>query len=116
MMAPSRTVGPTARYPRFAKPVMIPSRTSRSIASLAPSIPVKSWFVGASFSTDDQNVAGQVLDQFAQLLGLSVLLARFEHQEAAVELDDPLPQGGRFGRGELGLKAHRMSFEEKDAQ
>ena len=41
-------------------------------------------------SADDQDVAGQVLDQFPHVFRGAVLLARFEHQEPAVELEDPL--------------------------
>jgi hypothetical protein len=62
---------------------------------------------------DNQNVAGQMIDQFAKLVGPMVLYARFEHQETAVELDEPLPQDGRFGFRGLGLKTQRMPFEQR---
>jgi len=62
---------------------------------------------------DNQNVAGQMIDQFAKLVGPKVLYARFEHQETAVELDEPLPQDGRFSFRGLGLKTQRMPFEQR---
>jgi hypothetical protein len=39
----------------------------------------------------NENIAGQRLDEFAQLLGPSLVGGRFEHQYPAIELDDPLP-------------------------
>ena len=62
---------------------------------------------------DNQNVAGQMIDQFAKLVGPMVLYAHVEHQETAVEFDEPLPQDGRFGFRGLGLKTQRMPFEQR---
>jgi len=85
-----------------------PSR-SRAWCRASPSISVRASLP----SVDNQNVAGQMIDQFAKLVGPMVLYARFEHQETAVELDEPLPQDGRFGFRGLGLKTQRMPFEQR---
>ena len=54
-----------------------------------------------------------MLHQFAQLFGAVVLYARFENQETAVELGEPLPQRGGFGIRGLSLKTQRMPFEQR---
>src|SRR6202007_2143517 len=41
----------------------------------------------------DENVAGQVPQGLAQIVRPSVVRIRFEHQQTAVELYHPLPQG-----------------------
>jgi hypothetical protein len=55
-------------------------------------------------SANYQNIAGHLLDQSAQLADAGLVRHCFEHQEAAIELDDPSAQRRRFGRRRLGLK------------
>src|SRR5215472_7219689 len=63
-------------------------------------------------SADDQDVAGQVLDESPQIFRGAVLLACFEYQEPAVELEDTLSQRGWFESFGFGLQVQRMAFEE----
>jgi hypothetical protein len=60
----------------------------------------------------DENVAGQVPQGLAQIVRPSVVRIRFEHQQTAVELYHPLPQGCRIARKGLGLRAQCMPFEQ----
>jgi hypothetical protein len=53
-----------------------------------------------------------MLGECTEFVCCAAVLACLDHQEPAVELDNPLPQRGRFGNCRFDLNIHRIPIEE----